>query len=345
MDILLSTTLLKHTTRKRHIEDHVLIDNTEFPCILLKHQMLEYAKEARDEADGIMRLEEKGTIPPSKFREKDVASEVWKFARANVWVACNVIKNMKLRADYLKKVTTFTQQTLAEIKLECAGSGHVELTANLAETRGFLMELAQVGRTKLSPKFMDVMERDKLTHYQLIQIHSRKLYGKGFEELLNSQKMRVFVDIIQACQDDCSIGSKFSDTLTKSNYSEFVFVILGVIVWNCTSSTVVFRERLQFTWANLKLKHVFGQFLTELADKAKNGGLTLPTVSEKSAACEILAGGLLTNIAGAIISPSLKSHFDLTAKLLSYSFPPEMEQATITVVKFGMKDEASLLNH
>jgi len=341
MDILLSTTLLRHTARKRHIEDHVLINNTEFPCLLLKHQMFEYAKEARDEADGIIHLEEKGTVPPCGFREKEVANEIWKFARANIWVACNTIKNMKLRADYLKKVTTFTKQTLTDSKL-ISSSEHIKLIANLAEARGLLMEVAQVGRTKLSSKFVDMMEREKLTHYQLIQIYSSKLYGKRFEELMNSEKMRIFVEIIQASQDDCTIGSKFSDAQTNARFSEFVFVTLGLIVWNRTSSTVLFRDRLQVTWANLKLKYVYGHFLAELADKARNDGLVSPTERESSAACEILAGGFFTNIVGAIIGPSLKSHFDLTIKLLSYNFPSEMERTTITVVKFGMQDEAAL---
>ena len=93
-----------HSASNLYTKKYVAIKSTVFASTTERLKAFEYAKEAQEEVNKLIEME--GSTPLSTEEQRRAAEEVWKYFRASIWNSTNSIRNMKLRADYINKISS-----------------------------------------------------------------------------------------------------------------------------------------------------------------------------------------------------------------------------------------------
>lgn len=160
---------------KIYSREYVAIRNTKFPSTSDRLKAYQYAKEAQDNANQLLEMEEKSTLP-STPKEETAAEEVWKYVRSSLWSAFNAIRNMKLRAEYVNKIKHEAMENVGKIP-NLTAQELEELSKEAVAARNVNMESTRAKQAKNSRCFSEWYKNKGLTYKDLADKYSTKRYN------------------------------------------------------------------------------------------------------------------------------------------------------------------------
>ena len=324
---------LHELKRTLYTREYLSIEKTKFPSTTDRLKAYEYAKEAQDKVNDLLELEEKSTPLPTP-KQNSAAEEVWKYVRAGIWSAINSIRNMKLRAEYISKISSNSADYLGRISNGALSADELEaLTKEAIAARNMVLEATRAKLGKTSTFFSEMLKRDGLTYDQLVDRYSERRYQKSFSSLTeDTERVTVLGDIIEASGRSNSLVNAISKIQGGVGIATAI-ILVGVIVWDVVTSSDPGVTAARDTWVALGAAGV-GIAAEAIASAAINAGLVAAGVTDAIAAGVAFVGGIVASILlVAFIAPLLGSLFDLIVNAFSLRIPPELMSSIITVIK------------
>ena len=163
-----SISKLRDITANLYTREYVAIKNTKFASTSDRLQAYEQGREAQESAIELLKMEERSK-PLSTPDKNTAAQEVWKYVRASLWSAFNAVRNMKLRADYIKKIKSTAEDATAQIN----GGGLTidelqELTQQAVDARNLALEITRAKLARTSRYFSEWLKTEGLTYNELV---------------------------------------------------------------------------------------------------------------------------------------------------------------------------------
>ncbi len=323
---------IKELTEHLYVREYVAIKNTIFPSTTDRLRAYQYGKEAQDEAEKLIKKEENTPLPTPAAKRK-AAEEVWKYVRATLWNAFNSVRNMKLRSEYINKISGNATKYINQINSDELTPEQLEALAKEAvDARNVALEATRAKLARTSRYFSETLKREGATYDSLTERYSQRKFGKSFSELTDSEKSLVFGDIIEASGRSNTIVNLLSEVTGAFGIAALI-IALGTIVWDVVTSNTPVLTAIRDVWVGIGT--TAASFAgDDLATSAITAGLVAAGVTETVAAGVALVGGIVAGLLlAAVVAPLLGALFDLIANAFSLHIPPALMTSIVTALK------------